>query len=366
MPIHRRLSHACAVLLLLSFATSPSQAQAPQGGPPAVKRSIEKITESVYRATNNTHNTVFLVTPEGIVLADPINRDFAEWFKAEAAKQFNVPVKYVLYSHHHFDHASGGEVFADTAQFVAQANMLKYLAMPPASTKLKDITGEFEEVAQLDKNGDNFVDKEEAKGKVNDAQFALYDANKDGKLSGPEVARGPLSDVYAPKITYQKEWEIKFGGHRVHMTALGNMNHSNDSSLITFPDDSVLFVCDYADVGRLPYKDMDYENGQLDEWIAAVKRTETVGANYKYVAAGHGRLGTVADLTAWRGYVEELRAQVKAGLARGESLEQLKASIKMEKYSDWIGYNQKGWVEDNVTAMYHFLTDKPGAKKPAG
>ena len=37
--------------------------------------------------------------------------------------RFGLPVRYVLYSHSDADHASGGEVFADTAEFVGHENM---------------------------------------------------------------------------------------------------------------------------------------------------------------------------------------------------------------------------------------------------
>lgn len=337
-------------------AMAQAQSPVPPASTPApIKRSIEKITDNVYRATNNNHSTVFLVTDAGIALADPINREFAEWFKAEAARQFKVPVKYVFYSHHHWDHASGGAVFADTAQFVGQASMLKYLAMPPADTRMAAIVGEFAGTAALDTNHDGFVDKAEAKGHVTDYEFSGYDADRDGRLSGPEVARGPVSDVQPPNITYGDELDVRFGGHRVHLTAMGPMTHGSDVSLITFPDDSVLFAVDYIDVARLPYKEIDYTNGLYSEWMAAVKRTERIAGDYKYVMTGHARrLGTAADLTAYREYVEALRAEVAAGIARGESVEQLQSTIKMDKYSTWVGF---GWVRENVVGMYHFVTD---------
>ena len=115
--------------------------------------------------------------------------------QAEAARQFKVPVKYVIYSHHHWDHASGGGVFADTAQFIGQANMVNYLAMPPAGTRLADVVGEFAETAALDTNHDGFVDKAEAKGHVTDYEFSGYDADRDGRLSASEVARGPAQST---------------------------------------------------------------------------------------------------------------------------------------------------------------------------
>ena len=106
---------------------SAQQRRAPQ--PP--QRGIVNVTGQLYRAQNNNHYTVFLVTPEGIIMSDPINRDFARWLKGEIATRFKVPVRYVLYTHRDWDHASGGVVFADTAEFVGHRNMLAALA-PPA------------------------------------------------------------------------------------------------------------------------------------------------------------------------------------------------------------------------------------------
>src|SRR4026207_2282786 len=97
------------LFLLLLGATAAAHQQPP--------RSIVNITGQLYRAQNDNHYTVFLVTPDGIIMSDPINRDFARWLKAEFASRYKVPVRYVLYTHRDWDHASGGVVFADTAEF---------------------------------------------------------------------------------------------------------------------------------------------------------------------------------------------------------------------------------------------------------
>jgi len=102
----------------------------------APTRNIEELKPGFFRAQNNQHYTVFLVTAEGIILSDPISTEFATWLRGELDRRFDVPVRYVLYSHHHWDHASGGAVFADTAEFVGQRAMPAKLAMPPASTPL--------------------------------------------------------------------------------------------------------------------------------------------------------------------------------------------------------------------------------------
>ena len=105
-----------AMMALLGLGASAWAQQQP-------RRSIVSVTGNLYRAQNNNHFTAFLVTAEGIILSDTINRDFATWLKSELDDRFGLPVRYVLYSHSDADHASGGEVFADTAEFVGHENM---------------------------------------------------------------------------------------------------------------------------------------------------------------------------------------------------------------------------------------------------
>jgi glyoxylase-like metal-dependent hydrolase (beta-lactamase superfamily II) len=148
--------------------------------------------------------------------------------------------------------------------------------------------------------------------------------------------------------------QIALGGKRVDISWIGEMNHSKDSSFIAFPDDSVLFMVDFISFRRLPNREMDYELGQFEQWMAAIKKAEGLAAGFKFVATGHGPVGTVKDVTAWREYFDKLRAAVAAGIAAGQTLEQMQRNIKMAEYSQWDGFD---WVPLNVLGMYHFLTD---------
>jgi len=335
-------------VLAVLVAVSDAAGQAPSAAP---RRSIELVAGSVYTATNNAHRTVFLVTPEGIVLADPINADFSKWLKAELAARFKVPVRYVVYSHHHWDHASGGDVFADTARFVGHANMLSHLAMPPAATTLSQVLGDFAPVAKLDANKNGVVERAEAPATV---PFDAYDANGDGRLSGAEVMRGPVKFVRPPEVTYKDTHQIRLGGKRVELRWAGEMNHSLDSSLILFPDDGVMFLVDFVSFRRLPNREMDYELGRFEGWMTAIRNAETLAAGFKHVATGHGPVGTVKDIAAWREYFEKLRTAVATGIAKKQTLEQMQRSITMAEYSHWEGFD---WVPLNVLGMYHFLTE---------
>jgi len=320
----------------------------------APRRVITRIMGDLYRAQNNNHNSAFLVTPEGIIVADPLNPEFAAWLKQQLNERFGVPVRYVVYSHHHWDHASGGAVFADTAQFVGHANMLTYLAMPPDSTTLAEVVGQYAPVAALDTNGNGRVERSEASGQLDDAQFLGFDANGDDVLSGAEVVRGPVSQVHPPTMTYEDELELTLGGKRVRLEWVGEMNHSFDMSRITFPEESTMLVVDYITFGRLPFREMDYENGMFEEWMAAIRETEELSKNYEHVTTGHGPLGNSYNVTEWRVYFERLHEAVAAGIAADQSLEEMRADIRIPEYAHWNGYD---WLDENVLGMYHFLTD---------
>src|SRR5690606_32523288 len=64
--------------------------------------------------------TLFVVTGDGVIVADPLNDAAAREMRRQIARLTDQPVRYVAYSHSHFDHAAGGQVFKDEgATFVA-------------------------------------------------------------------------------------------------------------------------------------------------------------------------------------------------------------------------------------------------------
>ena len=348
----RTFSNLCLVLLVLTIAACasepaavPEEAAAPEAmasaPDPGPERSIVNITGDLYRAQNAGHHTVFLVTSEGIIVSDTINRDFATWLKGELAARFDVPVRYVLYSHNHWDHASGGEIFADTAEFVGHENM-------PAALAVGEDVPLPANAQEMDANQDGQLEQAEASGNFQN-RFALYDANVDGMLSGAEIARGPVGDVHPPTDTYADRRTITLGDKSVEMIHPGPA-HSADMSILHFPDESALFVVDFISLKRLPFRNMG--GYDLDVWLDEIRDIEAIGA--EFVIPAHGSVGTTADVVEVRQYLEELRDAVAEGMAAGSSLEELQASITLEAYSDWANYED--WLPLNVEGMYNMLS----------
>ena len=229
----------------------------------ALVRSITHISGDLYRVVNNVHRTVFVVTPDGIILADPISTDMSAWLKGELASRFGVPVRYVLYTHYHEDHVSGGGVFADTARFVGHFNMLAHLALLPSRTPMPT------DIARLDSNGNGQLENDEAEGRVK-SNFKYYDVDGDGVLSGAEVARGPLNDIQPPDITYTEKLTLALGGKTVEMVWTGPITHSDDMSVIRFVDEGAVFLAD----GQSSDTAFTHANAGATEWRWVARRVD--------------------------------------------------------------------------------------------
>jgi glyoxylase-like metal-dependent hydrolase (beta-lactamase superfamily II) len=280
----------CSRFLLLMLAMAvlavlPGRAQAQD--PP--KRAITQIAGDLYRFQNNFHFSVFLVTPEGVIATDPINAAAAKWLKDEIRTRFNQPVKYVVYSHDHADHVSGGEVFADDGAIV--------------------------------------VSHEQAKADI--------------------IANAVPTAI--PDITFTDNLTLTLGGKSVELSFLGK-SHSDNMIVARFPDERALFTVDFISVKRLPFR--TFRDGFMPDLVTAIDKVGEI--DFDILAPGHGALGGKQDAADHGQYVKDLKAEVEAAAAAGKSLEEMQASIKMEKYADWGQY--KEWRAENVEGMHRMLT----------
>jgi len=104
------LTLACAV-----HAQQPAR-------PPIQTTKVEG-TDNVYIFRNVGHQSMFIVTPEGVIATDPIaygKPTGGQAYLDQIRKVTEKPVKYVIYSHHHYDHIAGGKAFKDAgATFIA-------------------------------------------------------------------------------------------------------------------------------------------------------------------------------------------------------------------------------------------------------
>src|SRR5256886_2477461 len=119
----RMLPIASLAAILTALLASTAQAQQPQQ-PPFATTKVEG-TENVYIFRFGGHQSMFIVTPAGVIATDPIGlrRPAAKTYIEEIEKITKAPIRYVIYSHSHFDHIAGGKPFKDKgATFIAHTN----------------------------------------------------------------------------------------------------------------------------------------------------------------------------------------------------------------------------------------------------
>ena len=276
----RSLSLGVLGIALLLMAAPWAQSQQPP------VREITKIAGEVYRFRNAGHYSVFAVTPAGVIATDPINADAARWLKAEIAQRFNQPIRYVVYSHDHADHISGGQVFTDTAVVVAHEN----------------------------------------------ARAAII---------------GEKRPTAVPQVTFSDRMVIELGGTALELVYVGK-NHSDNSIVMRFPKERILFAVDFIPVNSYSFR--DFPDAYMPDWIESLRRVEAM--DFDVLAPGHGPLATKASVTMFREYLQDLRTEVIRYAREGKSVDEMKQLITLPKYAAW---GPKEWFPLNIEGMYRLV-----------
>jgi glyoxylase-like metal-dependent hydrolase (beta-lactamase superfamily II) len=244
---------------------------------------ITKLADDVYLFRHQFHQAIFITTPEGVILTDPISSDAATWLKAELKTFTDQPVRYVVYSHHHSDHITGGSVFDDHAVFISHA---------AARTPIVE-------------------------------------------------AADRMTPV--PQVTFTDRMSIDLGGKHVELIYTGK-NHTDNSLVLLLPQHRLLFAVDFIPVETVAYRTMrsDYP----DDWIESLKRVEQlefdtlVPGHGKIGRKEHVRMfrGYLEDLKA------AVLEQVKKGASLDEAKKavQLPKYGHWGRYADWFPENVEG------------------------
>ncbi len=343
-------SIACvAGALLISVALlSPVGAQ----GPVAPTRAFQQVKDDIWRVSNGNWWSLVYVTPAGILVVDPINTDFSRWLKAELATRFpGKPVRYIVYSHSHWDHIVGAAVFSDTSpHIVAHERVLMNMdgRWPHMPGDMRDRnnngTLEAEEI---------IIPTQEHPGicGLGPGAFENLDTEHSGHITPAKWFR----DVPKPDITYSERLRITLGGRTIELVFPG-LNHADDGTVVYLPAEKVAFSTDFpADalvrdsMRSMPSACGVFDQHPLSEWIRSYRMIEAL--DFEILAQGHGQRNfTKQDVTEGRQFFEDLRAAVSEGMAQGKSLSDLKENLRLNQYRDWAYYDKL--LRDDIEAAY--------------
>src|SRR5215471_20984131 len=247
-------------LITLSIAlftvglSTTAMAQAPTQQPMFATTKVEA-TDNVYIFRYQNHQAMFVVTPAGVIVTDPISYgrpQAAKTYLEEIRKITQAPIKYLVYSHHHYDHIAGGKVFKDAGATVVSHRRAK------------------ERLAQL-----------------------------------------KPTDVVIPDQVVDGKRTIKLGGTTLDLVYTGR-NHSDSSLVMLLPKEKVLFAVDFNSLGAVPSR-LAVNDSYPVEWEVSLKRT--LALDWERQIPGHpapgGRLGTRQDMEQQLAFMTDLSAEVK-------------------------------------------------------
>lgn len=120
---------ALVIGLASARAQSPMEALTPAQ---LMARDTTELAPGLYSYGSFAERGIFVVTDEGVIATDPTSKEHAKEMRAAIAEVTDQPVKYVIYSHQHWDHAIGGQIFKEEgATFVSHENCVFHFESTP-------------------------------------------------------------------------------------------------------------------------------------------------------------------------------------------------------------------------------------------
>jgi glyoxylase-like metal-dependent hydrolase (beta-lactamase superfamily II) len=278
-----RILFSIVISVLLSESTLAQSSQSYRG--------IQHIKGNVYQIQddNNTFSA-FFVTPDGIILTDPMDARTAKWLKAELEQQFNVPVRYVIYSNA-IEHNGGAETY-EGAIVIAHENT-------PAAL--------------------------------------IRDEN-------PAVI---------PDLTFSDRMTITLGDKRVELIYPGK-GRDNNTIVVHYPAERVVLAVDSLWINRVAYRSIGGPNyfPEWIDALRNIEKIDfdILLAAHGVPGTGAGATGTKADLTEFRKYYEALYDAVMTAKEQGMSIDEARDSIELPQFSHLGMYDE--WFKMNVEGVY--------------
>ena len=219
--------------------------------------TLNKIKDDLYEIVGNGGNVAFYLTTEGVILVDDKFDEDHEAIVEKIKTVTNLPVTYVLTTHHHSDHSGGNAKFATSAEIISTVNAR-------------------------------------------------------ANIVGHKQPNAP--DMYPARVTFTDQCSVFLGGKEVRAYYFGR-GHTNGDAVIYFPADRVLHTGDLM-AGRTPL--IDYTGGgSIKEWTKTLDGA--LKLDFDTVIPGHGDVTDKAGLQTYRANLEKLRNRAAELVRKGTS-----------------------------------------------
>jgi glyoxylase-like metal-dependent hydrolase (beta-lactamase superfamily II) len=319
------------LLAVLALATSV----------PAVAAQARDATARLERVANGVYvilhddatdqwphsNTGVVVTDEGVLVVDATYlpsraRDDIALIRTVTDK----PVRYLVYTHWHFDHNNGAVAYRDAfpgITIVSERQTRDYIALNAEWWARMSTASGSARRAGIAALQQELASGKDTTGHVLSAEERRHHQRAIGQRTS-ELAELASLTVVPPNLVFDGALTLWLGGRRIELQDRGRANSPHDVT-IYLPEDSVLFAGDIVVQSPLPYVGASWPV----PWIEVLRRLEAVPA--RALVPGHGPV--MRDLR----YARQVRAMLEAATSRvaamalkGRTLDQVQDSVTLD------------------------------------
>jgi len=266
----------------------------------------ERVSENVYWFQSSVYAQVtagVIAGPQWAVLIDTLAlpeetlamRDFIE-------SELNVPVRYVINTHHHGDHTNGNIAYKGLVEHVVAHK--------------------------------NSLENQKAVAKRN---------QNEGKQLFPDT-------------TFSDDWSVNVGSERIKAYYFGAA-HTNGDSIIHFENANIVHLGDLLFNNRYPYIDRS-AGASIKHWIDVLDKAQHTFDKESIFIFGHAFdpkavTGSGGDLNSFKTYLEKLLGFVSNEIKAGKSKDEILKATAIPGVVDMNGDT----LNHNLQAAYEELTE---------
>jgi cyclase len=250
---------------------------------------IEKVKGELYMISGEGGNVAVYVTSDGVILVDDMfDRNHAD-ILAQVKSVTDKPLKYVINTHQHDDHAGGDLKMLPIAEVIAHRNARANLV----------------------------------------------------NIKQPYYEDTPGTPIGLPRITFSDETSIFLGGQEVRAKYFGR-GHTSGDIVVYFPGLRVVHTGDLF-LGRRPGRGaaptqarppgvniyVDYaQGGSFLDWTGTLDGALTL--DFDTVIPGHGPVSTRDDVVKFRADLQTMRDRIAGMVRRGAVKSEVVATLEAD------------------------------------
>ncbi len=265
--------------------------------------------------TGLTNGGIIVGDDEVLVIDSLRVPSFARDLIADVKRLTPKPIRFVVDTHSHWDHAWGNEEFPDAT----------------------------------------IIGHDNCRAEMLDVDLVEWWRNRAATSGMPWSEEATTVQVTPPTLTFETSMRMHVGQTELHLRYLGRAHTSGDI-FVHLPQHGLVFTGDVVQDGGVPF----IEDGYLQDWVGTDTRLLGLGAE-RFIS-GHGPIGGAGALEEARDFIAGMADGVRDALAAGQDEETAATTVTSslaERFGHWRGFER---VNGSARYAYRQAKASPDAK----